>query len=204
MNRQVPVLGWLLGTMVGVTLSLELLPYLAPLIQRSPSIARPETAPPPSEKPAHPFPSKVLHASFEVVETLSTHEEINGAKKAFAFPPLRFQWQGRPEDLAPAFIWQSPTMGYHIGANRVPEGPDGDAILSHYSPTLAIRMTGTVALLRMHENVIARLRTWVEDLGSDLKDPAPLIEVEPRGPNEVVLRMPAVGHHPALTLVVGV
>ena len=191
--------------------------WLAPLIMPAgmPPPAKPAPAAPaaagdtPQAPPPVPPPkSKSLPASFEEIETVSAHTEINEedkkAAQKFAFPPLGFRWSGRPEDLAPAFIWQSPSHGYHLGDRQVPEGQEGDELLSHYSAALAVKMTGTDAVLRMHHNVIARLRAWVEEVQPELRNQTLIINVEARGPNEVTLRMPAVGSRPARTIVVGV
>ncbi|WP_157772485.1 hypothetical protein [Lacunisphaera limnophila] len=190
---------------------------LSPLIMPAgmPPPAKPAPAAPAAAnetsqtQPSVPTPeNKSLPASFEEIETVSAHTEIDEhdkqAAQKFAFPPLSFRWRGRPEDLAPAFIWQSPSLGYHLGDRKVPAGEEGDELLSQYSATLAIKMTGTDAVLRMHLNVITRLRAWVEEVRPELRDQALVIVVEPRGRNEVTLRMPAVGSRPARTIMVGV
>ncbi len=220
MHNSTRIIGTSAGIFAGLCFCVWLGPHLLPDGMPPPALPEQQSTPAPSPSGAPSdqatprLPSvkarqeKTLTASFEEVEQVSAQAELKESEKSavqkFAFPPLAFHWAGRPEDLAPAFIWESPNEGFHLGNKRVPDSPEGDALLEHYSASLAIRMPGTSAVLRMHYNVIARLRTWVEEIRPELKTQQLRISVECQTPNEVTLRMPAVGAKPARTIIVGI
>ncbi len=151
-----------------------------------------------------------VQASFEVLEKVSASGvQVNQAQREalekFAFPPMRFRWDGLPQALAPAFLWENQAGVFQLGAQPVPEGPEGDALLANYSAKFAIRFKGAPGQLRLSFNVIQRLKAWVEEAGSELGKSAPVeIKIEAPAPDKVLLKVPATAKTSARTFIVGV
>lgn len=148
----------------------------------------------PAVRPAH------VAASFEVIENVSTSSD-SGVKRRneleqFVFPPMNFRWQGPAQSLAPAFRWEPDSAPA--------EGPADADLPQNYSSKLAIRISGSPGILRLHLNVVARLKDWLAELNpAELKQKAPIeVRIEAPRDREVVLSAPAIGHAPAHTFVV--
>lgn len=217
MNKALKLVALLAGLFAGYLGCLWIAPWLGisamppPAVPEKKAVAAKSTAAPPAPPATTPAPKpptpppKVLNTSFEEVEKISAAKELNamekGALQKFAFPPLAFRWNGRPQELAPAFIWESSDGVFHLGDHPVAAGAGGDALLEDYSGALKILMPNN-GQLRMHFNVVSRIRAWAEEVQPEIKDQQIKVLIDSPRPNEVTLRMPAVGSKPARTLVV--
>ena len=217
MHNTLKSLGFITGLLVGLLGCIWIAPSLGMSVMDPPE--KPEAPPsqkenakvqrasPKAEVAVPPRPQqKVLAASFEEVEKISaTKQELDAKEKEalqkFSYPPLSFSWSGRPQDLAPAFIWETPDGVFHLGDRPIAGGPGGDALLENYSGTLKILMPNN-GQLRMHFNVVSRIRAWAQEAQADIKNQNLKVIIASPRPNEVTLRMPAVGSKPARTLVV--
>lgn len=209
------VLGWLAGIALGTVIFLLALPWLGLTAMPPPAVPEP---PAPENSPAEKAQSRMskatpppkqtkVEASFQVVENVLASGSLTKAHREeldqFAFPPMNFQWAGGPEALAPAFLWEDGQGRLHYGDQMLADMNNDGVVAENYSSKLAIRFKGTPGRLRLHFNVISRLRDWVGEVSEGIKGAAPVdVRIEVPGFDRVILHVPAVGKVSARAFVV--